>query len=67
VHWPIDREWAGTQARIMPSVAVDLRKGVDEEQARGRPIYMLHRLSRATGLASHAKTADAEVLPKQLS
>ena len=61
VHWPVDRAWAGTQARIMPSVAVDVRKGVDEEEALGRPIYMLHQLSRATGLTSHAKTADAEV------
>jgi Icc protein len=61
VHWPVDREWAGTQARIMPSVAVDVRKGVDEEEALGRPIYMLHQLSHATGLTSHAKTADAEV------
>lgn len=43
VHWPIEREWAGTQARIMPSIAVDVRKGVDEDEAQGRPIYMLHR------------------------
>ncbi len=59
VHWPIEREWAGTQARIMPSVAVDLRKGIDESAARGRPVYMLHRLSSATGLVSEAKMADA--------
>lgn len=45
VHWPVEREWAGTEARIMPSVAVDVRKGVDEDEARGRPIYMLHRLA----------------------
>jgi 3',5'-cyclic AMP phosphodiesterase CpdA len=58
VHWPVAREWAGTQARIMPSVAVDLRKGIDETEARGRPIYMLHRLSRAAGLVSRALKAD---------
>ena len=59
VHWPIECEWAGTQARIMPSVAVDLRKGIDEIEARGRPIYMLHRLSRSTGLVSQVMKADA--------
>lgn len=58
VHWPVERQWAGTQARIMPSVAVDVRKGVDEDEARGRPVYMLHRLSRATGIASRAMTVD---------
>lgn len=45
VHWLVEQEWAGTQARIMPSVAVDLRKGIDEEQAAGRPIFMLHQLN----------------------
>lgn len=59
IHWLIEREWAGTEARIMPSVAVDLRKGIDETAARGRPIYMLHRLSHATGLVSQARTAGA--------
>lgn len=59
VHWPIECEWAGTEARIMPSIAVDLRKGIDETEARGRPVYMLHRLSRATGLVSQVKRADA--------
>ena len=56
VHWPIEREWAGTQARIMPSVAVDVRKGVDETEAKGRPIYMLHSLNG--GLSSEARIAD---------
>jgi 3',5'-cyclic AMP phosphodiesterase CpdA len=54
VHWPVEREWAGTQARIMPSVAVDVRKGINEEEAKGQPIYMLHRLSGETGLASRS-------------
>ena len=58
VHWPIEREWAGTQARIMPSIAVDVRKGVDEAAVQGRPIYMLHRVSHATGLASEARPVD---------
>ena len=43
VHWPIETSWAGIAARIMPSVAVDLRKGVDESFATD-PVYMLHEL-----------------------
>ncbi len=59
VHWPVSREWAGTQARIMPSVAVDVRKGVNEAELGGRPIYLLHRLSRAGGLDSRPRTVDS--------
>ena len=59
VHWPVERDWAGTVAHIMPSIAVDVRKGVDENEAREEPIYLLHRLSRATGLVSQARRADA--------
>ena len=59
MHWPVSREWAGTQARIMPSVAIDVRNGVDEAEAAGRPVYMLHRLSGAGGLSSESKYADA--------
>ena len=59
VHWPVQREWAGTEARIMPSVAVDVRKGVDEDEARGRPIYLLHRVSGASRLLSEPRMAGA--------
>lgn len=59
VHWPVERSWAGTQARIMPSIAVDVRHGIDENVARGCPVYMLHRLSEETGLVSQARRADA--------
>jgi len=58
VHWPVERDWAGTQARIMPSIAIDVRKGIEETEARGRPIYALHRLSHSTGLLSQARWAD---------
>ncbi len=58
VHWPVERRWAGTQARIMPSVAVDLRKGVDESEARERPIYLLHRLSAEEGLVSQFRMVN---------
>ena len=59
VHWPVAREWAGTQARIMPSVAIDVRKGVDESEAAGRPVFMLHRLSGQGSLSSESRYADA--------
>lgn len=52
VHWLVERDWAGTQARIMPSVAVDLRKGIDEEEAQRRPVYLLHRVSGEGALVS---------------
>lgn len=59
VHWPVSRQWAGTRARIMPSVAVDVRNGVDETEAAGRPVFMLHRLSAKGGLSSRSRYADA--------
>ena len=55
VHWPVDREWAGIEARIMPSVAVDLRHGVDETAAQGRPVYLRHRFANDTGLQSNIR------------
>lgn len=59
VHWLVKREWAGTQVRVMPSVAVDLRKGVDETEAKERPIYLLHRLSGENGIVSDVRTVDS--------
>lgn len=59
VHWPVKRNWAGTTASIMPSVAVDLRKGIDEARARERPIYMLHRFSEEAGLVSQERMVGA--------
>ena len=56
VHCLVERHWAGTRASIMPSIAVDVRKGVDETEARQQPIYLLHRLSDETGLVSQART-----------
>ena len=43
VHWPVDTKWAGITARIMPSVAVDLRKGVDDGFGLD-PVYMFHEI-----------------------
>jgi Icc protein len=59
VHRPVDCQWAGTRAIVMPSVAVDLRKDIDEAVAQQRPIYMLHRLSTEKGLVSEARTVGA--------
>jgi Icc protein len=58
VHWLIECRWAGRPARIMPSIAVDLRKGIDETEAHEQPIYLLHRLSEETGLVSQARRVD---------
>ena len=59
VHTPVQRPWAGTVASIMPSIAVDVRKGVDETEAQEQPIYMLHRLADETGLVSQPIRLDA--------
>ena len=58
VHCPVERQWAGTSARIMPSIAVDVRKGIDETEAREQPIYMLHRWAEKTGLVSEARIVE---------
>jgi len=59
VHWLIERQWAGTLARVMPSIAVDVRKGIDEAEAQQRPVYMLHRWSGDTGFVSEARLVGA--------
>jgi len=61
VHWPVQCEWAGTQARVMPSVAVDLRNGIDETKAEGRPAYWLHRYAAETGFVSELKFTQVDV------
>ena len=58
VHWPVETCWAGTEARITPSVAVDVRKGIDEAAAMGRPIYLLPRLSGDGGITSLPRTVE---------
>jgi 3',5'-cyclic AMP phosphodiesterase CpdA len=66
VHWPVDRDWAGTSASIMPSVAVDLRNGIDETEALERPIYRLHRLSDGAGMVSQLRMVDAAAFSANL-
>ena len=55
VHCPTERAWAGTRATTMASVAVDVRKGIDESEAMERPIYQLHVLSDDGSLVSEAR------------
>jgi 3',5'-cyclic AMP phosphodiesterase CpdA len=54
VHWFHRESWGGTIATTMPSVAVDLRKGVDPA-FEDAPLYVLHSFSRARGLVSQAR------------
>ncbi len=53
VHCPVHRHWAGTLATIMPSVAVDVRKGADSTRAGAAPMYCLHVMSGE--LVSHTR------------
>jgi 3',5'-cyclic AMP phosphodiesterase CpdA len=46
--------WAGTVATTMPSVAVDLRKGIDAAVGEA-PLYLLHVASSDGSLVSHER------------
>jgi Icc protein len=55
VHCLHRAEWGGTVASTMPSVAVDVRKGV-EDAVGAAPIYLLHRYDAdAAGLVSETR------------
>lgn len=58
VHCLAERRWAGTLGSVMPSIAVDVRKGVDEIAAREQPIYLLHRRSGEAGLVSQERRIE---------
>ena len=58
VHTPVQRPWAGTQATIMASVAVDVRKGVERLHAGEVPMYDLHVMSEEAGLVSHTRVVN---------
>lgn len=60
VHWLVECQWANRPARVMPSIAVDLRKGIDETEAREQPIYLLHSLSDEAGLVSKMRRVAGE-------
>jgi 3',5'-cyclic AMP phosphodiesterase CpdA len=59
VHCPFQQLWAGTEASIMPSTTVDVRKDIDNTEAREQPIYMLHRRLDTAGLVSLARRVEA--------
>ena len=54
VHRLHRESWGGTVATTMPSVAVDLRKGVDKA-TEAAPLYLLHVASGEGGLVSHTR------------
>jgi 3',5'-cyclic AMP phosphodiesterase CpdA len=54
VHCSHRESWGGTVATTMPSVAVDLRKGVDAAIGTA-PLYLLHVASRDGSLDSHMR------------
>ena len=55
VHRSIHRSWAGTLASIAPSIALDVRKGIDTIRAKDVPIYAMHTMSADAGLVSHTR------------
>lgn len=56
VHCLHHAPWAGTVATIMPSVAVDLRKGSDLAWG-DNPVYLLHSISRAGEIVTQPRIA----------
>ena len=56
VHCQHDTDWGGTTGTTMPSVAVDVRKGVDEAIGAA-PLYLLHAFSADQGLVTQARVA----------
>ena len=48
--------WAGTVASTMPSVAIDLRQGLETLAGDHAPIYHLHTMTQA-GLISELRIA----------
>ena len=55
VHCPTERQWAGTVATTMASVAVDVRMDVDIPGLEDRPMYQLHVTSEEGGIVSRAR------------
>jgi Icc protein len=58
VHFVARMDWAGTTATTMPSIALDVRKGVDAPELASRPIYYLHEVSETGGLVSRERVVD---------
>ena len=56
VHCPVEVPWAGTVATTMPSVAMDVRMGVEALAGGHAPMYHLHQMTEA-GLVSDLRIA----------
>ena len=56
VHSQNRRDWGGTVVTTMPSVAVDVRKGVDTAIGEA-PLYMLHRFEPGAGVDTGTRVA----------
>jgi 3',5'-cyclic AMP phosphodiesterase CpdA len=54
VHWLHNESWGGTVATTMPSVAVDLRKGVAPAFGTA-PLYLLHSVTNDGGIVSQTR------------
>lgn len=63
VHCQHRTEWGGTVATSMPSVAVDVRKGVDEAIGKA-PVYLLHSFSADQGFVSYMRVVS-ELFPEK--
>ncbi len=57
VHCLHGEQWGGTTASSMPSVAVDVRKGVDEAVGAA-PLYVLHNYSPEEGLVTRTQVVS---------
>lgn len=58
VHFAAEIDWAGTTATTMPSIALDVRKGVEAPELASRPIYYLHAVSETGDLVSRERVVD---------
>jgi 3',5'-cyclic AMP phosphodiesterase CpdA len=56
VHCPVEVPWAGTVATTMPSIAMDVRLGVESLAGDHSPMYHLHQMTQA-GLVSDLRIA----------
>ena len=55
VHRSIQVPWADTVASITPSIAVDVRKGINGILAEDTPVYAMHITSADAGLISYSR------------
>ena len=59
LHHPVHEHWGGTLATTMPSIALDVRKGVDVGPVKDATMYQVHVMSGQAGLISHTRIVTA--------